>query len=92
MLTTTPNTNNVYTVLDESWVYYDGFTHEKKRVWVGPDGCVPHIVRFSTMTKRKTMLSVCFSPNGRFMVATTPYGQAINSESFVAFLRRTRQL
>ena len=92
VLNTTPDIATVYAVLDESWVYFDNVSHKKRSAWVGPSGDRPQMVRFSPMTKKKTMLSVCFSPNGRFYLSTTPYGEAINSPTFVEFLQKMREL
>ena len=82
---------NLYAVQDESWIYFQSHKQSQPKVWVRPDGDRPQMQRFTPMTNKKTMLSVCLSPNGRFFLTTTPYGKAINADEFINFMKRMRK-
>lgn len=79
-----------FVVQDETWVYFSN--PSKKYAYVPPGGDRPQITKFSPMTTQKTMLSIAFSPNGRFHLACLPYGKAIDSEELLKFFKRAREL
>ena len=81
-----------YAVQDETWVYFDWHSQSSKKAWVAPDGDRPTMVKFTPMTPRKSLLSVVFSPCGRFHVETYRHGETMTSEKFITFLRRTAEL
>jgi transposase len=80
---------NNYAVMDETWVPFDPLpTKAENKVWIGHDDPRPHVVRPS-LTPRKTMLLVAFTPSKRFSLRTTGPNETVNAESFIDFVRCT---
>ena len=52
----------------------------------------PQITKFSPMFQHKTMLSIAFCPNGRYHLTCLPYEKTIDSDEFIGFFQRAREL
>jgi len=50
------------------------------------------VVRQSSMTNRKSLLLLAFTPNKRFLVTALPYGVSVDAQCMVDYLRRTGDL
>ena len=84
---------NLYTVEDETWVSWDAHgTKSDNRTWLKKEEPRRQVVRSVTMTKRKSLLMVMFTPNKRFSVTALPPGTTIDAQRMVDYLRRTGDL
>jgi hypothetical protein len=78
-----------YAVTDKTWVPFDPIPSKaENRVWIGQNESRPHVCRPS-LTPRKTMLLVAFTPCKRFSVQATAPKETINSQVFIDFVRST---
>lgn len=80
---------DAYAVADETWIHFDPqHTKADDRVWIKVTDPRPQVVRPS-LTLRKTMLLVAFTPTGRFSVCATEPNETVDSDKFIEFVRHT---
>lgn len=78
-----------YAVEDETFVLYSAPPSKRhSRVWIRKDEKRPQEVS-SRLTTRKTMLLIAFSPNRRISIDALPYGDVLDSERYIEFLKAT---
>lgn len=82
--------DRLYAVQDETWIFFDPVLPKAgNKAWVAVGEKRPAVVRDSAMTKRKTLLSVIFTPNKKFHLQATSPSETIDSAYFVNFLHKT---
>ena len=82
--------DKLYAVQDETWIFFDPVPPKaENKSWVAVGEKRPTVVRDSAMTKRKTLLSVIFTPNKKFHLQATLPSETIDSTYFVNFLHKT---
>lgn len=82
--------DRLYAVQDETWIFFDPVLPKAaNKAWVAVGESRPTVIRDSAMTKRKTLLSVIFTPNKKFHVQGTSVSETIDADYFINFLRTT---
>ena len=88
-LAATANVDNVYMVIDETWVNLDPhLTKAENKAWLKKNQPRLRVCR-QQMTNRKTLLMVAFTPCGRFSITALPHGSTITAQVFKDFLHHT---
>lgn len=80
---------NTYAVEDETFISF--VPHHSKvqnRTWIPKDAPRLQVVR-PTLTNKKCLLMVAFTPNKRFSVSALPYGETVDANHVVEFIRET---
>ena len=76
-------------VQDETWVYLSGQRSKRKnRCWLTRDQARPQVVR-RTLSDRKVMLLVAFSPSKQFSISAVAPGESVNATRIIDFLQHT---
>ena len=76
---------NRYVVQDETWVFWDSLrTKAENKTWI-PLHAPRQQVVIPKLTRRKTLLMVAFTPNGRFSVTGLPCGITCDGEKRSTF-------
>ena len=79
-------------VQDETWVYLKGQENKQQnRCWLQADQPRPQVVRRS-LSDRKVMLLVAFTPSKRFSIMALPPKQKADAEFMIRFVRHTGDL
>ncbi|MEL7308125.1 MAG: transposase, partial [Pseudomonadota bacterium] len=82
--------DRLYAIQDETWVFFDPVLPKAaNKAWVAHGETRPTVIRDSSMTKRKTLLSVIFTPNKKFHVQGTCSNETIDADYFINFLHTT---
>ena len=77
----------LYAVEDETWVNFDPMLpKQENKCWIG-EGDSRQTITKAKITKRKALLLLCFTANKKVVVKTLPYGETVNSEQYIAFLK-----
>ena len=80
---------NLYAVEDETWVRFDvEHTQRSSRVWIPKNAERPQVPS-NRLTPRKCMLLIAFTPNKRISVSALPYGENVDGDLYMDFVRRT---
>lgn len=83
---------NCLVVEDETWLHLDGKSSKAdNRCWLGAGDSRPTVTRRS-ISDKKTMLLVAFTPNKRVSVCTTPPNTKVDGQYFIDFVRHTGDL
>jgi len=83
---------NKLAVQDETWFHLEAeSTKQKNRCWLQDGQPRPQVVR-RTISAKKVMLLVAFTPSKRFSISAVRPGENVNSESIIAFVRHTGNL
>jgi transposase len=78
-----------YVVEDETWVNFDiQHTSSTARQWVKQGMPRPTAVS-SKLTPRKCLMIVAFSACKRFSIKAIPYGETVNGDVYIEFVRET---
>jgi transposase len=79
--------SRLYANEDESWFsFYPTLPQQETKSWVGQDNKRTRAVK-TGLTNKKTLLLICFTPNKKVCIATLPYGETIDSDRYITFLR-----
>ena len=79
-------TPSLYAVEDESWfAFHPKLPKQENKSWVGPDNKRMTVVK-QGLTKKKTLLLICFTTNRKVWIETVPYGETVNSSRYIDFL------
>ena len=75
--------------VDETWLNLKGRPSKlQNRCWLKEGEARPQVVK-SSITDKKTMLIIAFTPNKRFSIFATPPKTTIDSDKFIEFVRHT---
>jgi len=75
--------DRLYAIQDETWVFFDSVLPKAaNKAWVAVGETRPRVIRDSAMTKRKTLLSVIFTPNKKFHVKGTSVNETVDADYF----------
>lgn len=78
-----------YAVVDETWVKYDKEnTKSNCYAWIPKDAKRLQIVS-NKLTPRKCLAVIAFTANKRFSVRVLPYGETMDGEKYLDFLKTT---
>lgn len=81
--------HSLYAVEDETFIPFDPLLPKSEnRTWIPKDEPRHQVVR-PTLTTRKCLLLVAFTPNKRFSVEALPYGQTVTAERMIDFIQHT---
>ena len=79
-------------VQDETWVYLKGQQNKQQnRCWLQADQPRPQVVRRS-LSDKKVMLLVAFTPSKRFSIMVLPPKQTADADFMIRFVRHTGDL
>ena len=82
--------DRLYAIQDETWVFFDPVLPKTaNKAWVAVGEERPTVMRDCAMTKRKTLLSVIFTPNKKFHVQGTSPNETVDADYFISFLHKT---
>jgi transposase len=80
---------NNYAVQDETYVNFLPQTNKSQnRTWIAKDARRLQVVR-PALSNKKCLLMVAFTPNKRFSVSALPYGETVDAQRMVDFIRHT---
>uniref|UniRef100_A0A1I8HTS3 Proton-activated chloride channel n=2 Tax=Macrostomum lignano TaxID=282301 RepID=A0A1I8HTS3_9PLAT len=83
---------NCLVVEDETWLHLDGKgSKADNRCWLGAGDSKATVTRRS-ISDKKTMLLVAFTPNKRVSICTTPPNTKVDGQYFIDFVRHTGDL
>jgi hypothetical protein len=83
---------NCLAVEDETWLHLEGKgSKADNRCWLGAGDSRPTVTRRS-ISEKKTMLLVAFTPNKRVSICTTPPNTKVDGQFMIDFIRHTGDL
>ena len=78
-----------WTTEDETWVTFKGLpTKSENRAWIAPNTPRPRVV-LPKLTKKKTMLLVAFTGDGKSNIHATANNETVSSERYINFIKDT---